>query len=335
MNLDLPLIWALIILLAVFMYVLLDGFDLGVGILFPTARNDGERDLMMNSVAPIWDGNETWLVLGGGGLLAAFPLAYAIIMPALYFPVLLMLIALIFRGVAFEFRFKATPSHRRIWDLSFTFGSVVATFSQGLVLGGFLQGFEVDGRDFAGGPFDWLSLFSVFVGAGLVCGYALLGATWLIIKTEGELQERFYRLARPLLFVVLGFIVLVSAWTPLYYPFIAERWFSWPNLLYLSPVPILTAALAALLQRALARRREIQPFVLSLGLFLLGYLGLGISLWPYAAPPSVTIWDAASTPSSLSFMLVGVLILLPIILFYTGYSYFVFRGKVRSGEGYH
>lgn len=335
MSLDLPLVWASILALGVFMYVLLDGFDLGVGILFPLGETDAERDVMMNSVAPVWDGNETWLVLGGGGLLAVFPLAYAVIMPALYFPVLLMLIALIFRGVAFEFRFKAPPRRRWLWDHSFNLGSVVATFSQGLVLGGFLQGFEVAGRDFAGGPFDWLSPFTVFVGLALICGYALLGATWLIIKTEGELQERFYRLARPLLLGVVLFIVAVSVWTPLKHPTIAERWFSWPNLLYLSPVPIVTALVALLLLRALRRRREVQPFVLSLALFLLCYLGLGISLWPYAAPPSITIWDAASDPSSQLFLLVGTLFLLPFILFYTGYAYFVFRGKVREGEGYH
>lgn len=334
MTLDLPLIWAGILALAVFMYVLLDGFDLGVGILFPFGKTDAERDIMMNSVAPVWDGNETWLVLGGGGLFAVFPLAYAIIMPALYFPILIMLVALIFRGVAFEFRFKAPPQRRWIWDHSFNIGSVIATFSQGLVLGGFLEGFTIKGRDFAGGIFDWLSLFAIFVGLALVCGYALLGATWLIIKTEGELQQRFYRLAKPLLAVVLAFIVVVSIWTPLTYPAIAARWFSWPNLLFLSPVPILTLACALLLVRALNHRREILPFVLSLGLFLLCYLGLGISLWPYVAPPSITIWEAASDPSSLLFMLIGTLILLPFILFYTGYTYFIFRGKVREGAGY-
>jgi cytochrome d ubiquinol oxidase subunit II len=211
---------------------------------------------------------------------------------------------------------------------------VIATFSQGLVLGGFLEGFTIKGRDFTGGTFDWLSLFAIFVGLALVCGYALLGATWLIIKTEGELQQRFYRLAKPLLAVVLAFIIVVSVWTPLTYPAIAVRWFSWPNLLYLSPVPILTAVCALLLVRALNHRREILPFVLSLGLFLLCYLGLGISLWPYVAPPSITIWEAASAPSSLLFMLIGTLILLPFILFYTGYSYFIFRGKVREGAGY-
>lgn len=334
MNFDLAHVWAVILAVAVFMYVLLDGFDLGVGILFPFVDSDADRDLMMNSVAPIWDGNETWLVLGGGGLLAAFPLAYAIIMPALYFPVLCMLVALIFRGVAFEFRFKARPHRRWIWNYSFTIGSVIATFSQGLILGAFLQGFKIEGRNFIGGAFDWLTPFSVFVGLALICGYALLGAGWLIIKTEGELQDRFYRYAKPLLGGVLIFIVAVSIWTPLRYPNITERWFGWPNMLYLAPVPILTALLALLLIRALRKRQEILPFVLTLGLFLLCYIGLGVSLWPYAAPPSITIWEAASAPSSLIFLLLGTLIMLPIILFYTGYSYFIFRGKVRSGEGY-
>lgn len=334
MNFDLAHVWAVILALAVFMYVLLDGFDLGVGILFPFVESDDDRDLMMNSVAPIWDGNETWLVLGGGGLLAAFPLAYAIIMPALYFPVLCMLIALIFRGVAFEFRFKASPHRRWIWNYSFTIGSLVATFSQGLILGGFLQGFKIEGRNFAGGAFDWLTPFSIFVGIALICGYALLGAGWLIIKTEGELQDRFYRYAKPLLAVVLAFIAAVSVWTPFQYPEITERWFGWPNMLYLSPIPILTVLLAVMLVRALVKRQEILPFVLTLGLFLLCYAGLGISLWPYAVPPEITIWEAASAPSSLIFLLLGTLIMLPIILFYTGYSYFIFRGKVRSGEGY-
>jgi cytochrome d ubiquinol oxidase subunit II len=335
MNFDLAHVWAVILALAVFMYVLLDGFDLGVGILFPFVDDDTDRDLMMNSVAPIWDGNETWLILGGGGLLAAFPLAYAIIMPALYFPVLCMLIALIFRGVAFEFRFKARSHRRWIWNYAFTIGSLVATFSQGLILGGFLQGFKVEGRHFVGGAFDWLTPFSVFVGIALICGYALLGAGWLIIKTEGELQERFYRYAKPLLVVVLVFIVAVSIWTPFRYPEITDRWFGWPNMLYLAPVPILTAILSVLLIRALIKRREILPFILTLGLFLLCYIGLGVSLWPYVVPPSITIWEAASAPSSLIFLLIGTLIMLPIILSYTGYSYFVFRGKVRSGEGYH
>ncbi len=331
---DLQMLWAAILAFAVFMYVLMDGFDLGVGILFPTARSEQERDIMMNSVAPIWDGNETWLVLGGGGLFAAFPLAYAIIMPALYFPILFMLIALIFRGVAFEFRFKAKGS-RWIWDRAFIFGSLVATFSQGLVLGGFLEGFDVRGRHFVGGAFDWFSPFGVVVGIALICGYALLGSTWLIIKTEGELQARMYAWAKPLALLMIGFIVAVSIWTPLAYPPLAERWFGWPDILYVSPVPVLTAAAAIALLAALRKRREVAPFVLSLGLFLLCYIGLGYSFFPYVVIPKFTIWQAASTQNALMFLLVGALIMVPIILVYTGYSYYVFRGKVRRDEGYH
>ncbi len=335
MALDLPLIWAAIIGVGVYMYVLMDGFDLGVGILFPFGQSETERDIMMNSVAPIWDGNETWLVLGGAGLLAAFPLAYSVILPALYFPILIMLIALVFRGVAFEFRFKAGKHSKSYWDHSFTIGSLLATFAQGLVLGGFIQGFQVEGRTFTGSAFDWLSPFSVFVGIALVIGYALLGATWLILKTEGELQERFYRLARPLLLAMLVCIAIVSIWTPLLNEDIARRWFTWPNLLFLSPVPLLTAAIAMLLIRSLYKRYEISPFVLSMGLFLLCYLGLGVSLWPYVIPPNISLWDAASPPESQGFLLIGVLILLPLILFYTFYVYYIFRGKVTQDIGYH
>lgn len=244
MAMDLTLIWAGLIAFAVFMYVLLDGFDLGVGILFPAAPDDRARDTMMNSVAPVWDGNETWLVLGGSGLLAAFPLAYAIILPALYFPVLIMLVALIFRGVAFEFRFKAETS-RPLWDRAFYGGSLLATFAQGVILGAFIHGFKIEGTIFAGGLFDWLSPFSLMTGLGLVAGYALLGATWLVMKTEGALQDWAYAWARRLLLAVLAFVAIVSLWTPLFDAEIARRWFSWPNILYLSPVPIVTG-LAAL-----------------------------------------------------------------------------------------
>jgi cytochrome d ubiquinol oxidase subunit II len=316
------------------MYVLLDGFDLGVGILFPFAPSDTDRDLMMTSVAPIWDGNETWLVLGGAGLFGAFPLAYAVILSGTYIPLLIMLIALILRGVAFEFRFKADTS-RHLWDKAFHYGSLLATIAQGLVLGAFVQGFEVQGRDFAGGMFEWLSPFALLTGVALVSGYALLGATWLIWKTEGELQSWAYRMATPLLLAVLGFVGAVSIWTPLMNPDIAARWFSWPNLAYLSPVPLVTALAAYTLYRALTRRREVVPFLLTMSLFLLSFLGLGISLWPHAVPPSITIWDAAAPPETQAFLIVGVGALIPVILAYTAFSYYVFRGKVRPGEGYH
>jgi len=332
---DLTLIWAGIAAFAVFMYVFLDGFDLGVGILFPFAPGGGhDRDVMMNSVAPIWDGNETWLILGGAGLFAGFPLAYAVLLPALYLPILIMLIALIFRGVAFEFRFKAQTS-RYLWTVSFSFGSVLATFAQGLILGAFIEGFEVTGRDFTGGFWDWFSLFGVMVGVAMIAGYALLGVTWLIWKTEGALQDWCYRLAPKILAAVVLFIAIVSIWTPLLHEQVRERWFTWPNLLYLSPVPLVTALVVAALYLSIRRRREVSPFVLSITLFLLSYIGLAISLWPYVIPPDITIWEAASPPEAQIFLLVGLVFLVPTLLAYTAFTYWVFRGKVKHGVGYH
>jgi cytochrome d ubiquinol oxidase subunit II len=331
---DLPLIWAAIIVLGVIMYVLLDGFDLGVGVLFPYLGSDADRDVAMNSVAPIWDGNETWLVLGGAGLFAAFPLAYAVILPGTYLPLLIMLIALIFRGVAFEFRFKA-DRHRHWWDRAFHYGSLFATLAQGLVLGTYIRGFEVAERGFVGSMFDWLTPFSVLTGLALISGYALLGATWLIMKTTGPLQARCFGFARALLLAVLVFVGIVSVWTPLLDPHIAARWFSWPNIAYLSPVPIVTAAVAWWLWRSLALGREVRPFVLTMVLFLLSFLGLGISLWPNVIPPHISIWEAAAPPETQAFALIGTVILLPIVLGYTAVTYYVFRGKVRPGEGYH
>jgi cytochrome d ubiquinol oxidase subunit II len=333
MTIDLTLVWAAIIAFAVFMYVLMDGFDLGVGILFPFAPREADRDTMMNSVAPFWDGNETWLVMGGGGLLAAFPLAYAIILPALYIPILVMLIALIFRGVAFEFRFKANTS-RHLWDKAFHYGSLTATFAQGVALGAFIQGFEVQGRDYAGGPFAWVSWMSLLAGLGLIAGYALLGAGWLVLKTEGALQSWAYKIAKPLLLAVLVTLAVVSVATPIAKADIAARWFSWPNIAFLSPVPLITLALAIGIWRALEKRREKRPFILTMGLFALSYLGLAISLWPKVVPPDITIWQAAAARESQLFMLVGAAILIPILLAYTAYNYWVFRGKVK-GEGYH
>ncbi|WP_207484691.1 cytochrome d ubiquinol oxidase subunit II [Arenibaculum pallidiluteum] len=329
----LTLIWTGICAFAVIMYVLMDGFDLGLGILFPFAPRDADRDLMMNSVAPIWDFNETWLILGGAGLFAAFPLVYSVVLPALYLPLFLMLIALIFRGVAFEFRFKARSS-RHLWDRSFHFGSLFATFAQGVVLGSLIQGIEVSGRNYAGGMLDWLSPFSVLTGIALIFGYALLGATWMIWRSDGELQQWAYRTARTLLFVVLAFVLVVSVWTPIADPGIRERWFSVPNIIYLAPVPVVTGLTALALLRALDRGREVAPFVLTMVLFLLSFMGLAISLWPHIVPPSITIWDAASPPESQVFLLVGMVFLIPTILLYTAYCYWVFRGKV-TGAFYH
>ncbi len=333
--LDFVPLWTVILGVGVFMYVLMDGFDLGIGILFRAAPGEEARDLMMNSVAPIWDGNETWLVLGGGGLLAAFPLAFAIILPALYFPILVMLLALIFRGVSFELRFKAGPAGRRRWNAAFHYGSVVATLAQGVVLGAFVQGFAVKGRQFAGGAFDWLTPFCLVTALGLLFGYALLGATWLIIKADGALQAWARRQAAWLTLAVLAAMAAVSVWTPFLDPRIAQRWFSWPHILFLAPVPIVTLAIAWLLWRTLERGAEFQPFFAAIGLFAMGYLGLAISLFPRIVPPSLTLWDAAASPRSQAFLVLGALFMLPVILGYTAWSYWVFRGKVRGDLGYH
>lgn len=333
----LPLVWAALIALAVAMYVIMDGFDLGVGILFNAAREENWRDRMMLSVAPVWDGNQTWLVLGGGGLLAVFHLAYAILMPALYVPVLLMLIALIFRGVAFEFRFKAEAS-KRLWDYSFHYGSLVATFAQGVVLGAFVQGFEVSGRQYAGGTWDFLTPFSLMTGLSLVLGYGLLGATWCIMKTTGDLELWARQMALRFLVGVIVAMGIVSLWVPFLGRDIEVRWFSWPNIAYLAPVPLVTAFTAWQLYRAIADNRTYRPFFLAIGLFLLGYLGLGISLFPYIVPPNLTIWQAANTVNSQLFALVGFAIVMPIMLANTGYAYWVFRGKVAEdiqASGYH
>ncbi len=331
---DLPTIWAGLLALAIFIYVILDGFDLGIGIVFPFLDDDDDRALAMNTVAPVWDGNETWLVLGGGGLMAAFPLAYAVVMPALYAPFIAMILALVFRGVAFEFRWR-DKAHERIWDRSFHFGSVLATFCQGLVLGAFVQGIEVEGRAYAGGWWDWLTPFSVMCGVALVAGYALLGATWLIMKTEGSLRDRAYRLARLTGVAMLVFIGIVSAWTPLLSPEIADRWFTFPQLLFVLPVPTLTAILAATLGWSLIKRRDAIAFPSAIGLFGLCFAGLGIGISPYIVPRAITIHEAAAPDSSLAFMLVGAVILLPLILAYTAYAYWVFRGKVDGKTGYH
>ena len=330
MVLDLVPLWAAILALAVFMYVLLDGFDLGVGMLFVLRRGASDRDLMITSVAPVWDFNETWLILGGGGLLAVFPLAFAVLMPALYFPVLVMLLGLVFRGVAFEFR-EVEGAHRGIWDRGFFWGSLTATFAQGVILGNFIQGFPVAGRQFMGSSWDWISPFPLLTGLGLVCGYALQGATWLVMKTEGDLQGWARKMAERFLWGVLLFIGLMSVWTPLADARIAERWFTLPNLFYFLPVPVLTLVLAVVLFRSLKQGRDLLPFLCSFGLF---FPGLVISLWPYIVPPSVTLAQAAVGPKAQAFLMLGTLFLLPVILAYVAWSYWVFRGKVKAGHGY-
>ena len=335
MGVDLAVIWALIIVFGLMMYVVMDGFDLGIGVLFYFIKDKEERDAMMNTVAPVWDGNETWLVLGGAGLFGAFPLAYSVILSALYLPLIFMLMGLIFRGVAFEFRFKARDAKRHIWDKAFIGGSLVATFFQGVVLGAFIDGIPVADNAYAGGSLDWLRPFPLFCGLALIIGYTQLGCTWLIMKTEGRLQRQMYDLARPLAYALLLMIVIISVWTPLSHPEIAHRWFSLPNLLFFLPVPVLVILGFFAVLREIARGATTTPFLLTLMVVFLGYSGLGISVWPNIIPPSVTLWDAASAPQSQGFSLVGALFILPFILGYSAWSYYVFRGKVKVGEGYH
>jgi cytochrome d ubiquinol oxidase subunit II len=335
MSIDLPLVWALIIAFGLMMYVVMDGFDLGIGLLFPLVPARQDRDVMVNTVAPVWDGNETWLVLGGASLLAAFPVAYAVILSALYLPLVFMLAGLIWRGVAFEFRFKADETHRPFWDKAFAWGSYIATFCQGMALGAFIDGFPVVKQTYSGGLFDWLTPFSLFTGAALLVAYGLLGATWLVMKTEDALQDRMRELAKPATVGLLAAIALVSIWTPLTHQAVAGRWFSWPGVLMFSPIPLLVLLAAVAIFRALQRRANAAPFVLVLFLLFLGYSGLAISLWPNIVPPQISIWDAASPPQSMSFTLVGAMLIIPCILGYTGWSYWVFRGKVKAGEGYH
>ncbi|WP_109441936.1 cytochrome d ubiquinol oxidase subunit II [Acinetobacter haemolyticus] len=332
---DLSLVWVGVIGLAILIYVIMDGFDLGIGILFPFFKDKLERDVMMNTVAPVWDGNETWMVLGGAGLFAAFPLAYSTILSAFYMPIILMVIALIFRGVAFEFRFKAGRT-RYLWDYAFLLGSVITGLLQGIILGAYIQGVETNQGIFSGGPFDWLTPFSVFTGIGVVIMYATLGCGWLILKTDHELQQKMYQLMPKLIILLLLIFIGVSLYTPLKQPEIAERWFTIPNLYYFSPVPILVVLFVYLILRACKQKQELKPFVYTLVLVFLAFSGFVISLWPNIIPPSVTIWQAASPYSSQLFTLIGALILIPIIMSYTILAYWVFRDKVRpNDEGYH
>jgi cytochrome d ubiquinol oxidase subunit II len=331
---DIPVLWAFIIAFAVFVYVVMDGFDLGLGMLFPLFPKKADRDVMMNTVAPVWDGNETWLVLGGGGLMAAFPLAYAVLMPALYTPMIAMLIGLIFRGVAFEFRWRTTRQ-RNLWDIAFAAGSLIAAMAQGVALGAILQGIHVEGRHYGGGWWDWLTPFSILTGLSVVVGYTLLGATWLVMKTEGELRDEAYRLSRRLLFAMIAAIVAVSLATPFLHIQYTHRWFTWPNMVLTAPVPVAVAGVTLLLLRSLASKQDYRPFFLTLALFGLSYAGLGISMYPYIVPQSITIWQAASPENSQIFMLFGVAILIPMILGYTAWAYYVFRGKVKPESGYH
>lgn len=335
MHFDLPTIWAFVIGFGLMMYVFLDGFDLGIGLLFPFIKDKHERDIMVNSVAPVWDGNETWLVLGGAGLLAAFPVAYSVILSALYGPILLMLFGLILRGVAFEFRFKATESHRPMWDKLFFVGSLMTTFAQGVAMGAVILGFQVENFEFAGGGLDWLSPFSLFTGFSLLFAYGLLGVTWLVIKTEHGLQKKMRSFIKPLTLLLSACMFIISIYTPMVNESVRDLWFNLSNIIYLAPLPIFTATFALLLMGAAHSKEEYRAFICALCMLFLGYLGLCVSLWPNIIPPSITIYQAAAPISSLKFTLVGVVLIVPVILIYTFWSYRVFRGKVVDTDGYH
>jgi cytochrome bd ubiquinol oxidase subunit II len=325
----LPLIFAGLLVFIVIMYVILDGFDLGIGILYPFTASEEERDHMMNSIAPVWDGNETWLVFGAAMLYGAFPIAYGLLLPILYMPIMLMLVALIFRGVSFEFRFKAERS-KPIWNWLFAISSVAAAFFQGVILGCFVQGFSMNEATLKLNA-NWLTPFSLLTGIALVCGYSLLGATWMVIKSAGELQEKMKHATKGLLVLVSLFLVFVSIWTPLHSSEIFNRWYSLPNFFLLSPLPILTAIMVILAWWSLTHGKEIMPFIFSIVIFLCSYCGIAISVYPYLIPHQITFWEAAAPNSTLLFILVGVVIMLPFLLGYTLYAYHVFRGKVSNG----
>ncbi|MFT9207185.1 cytochrome d ubiquinol oxidase subunit II [Acetobacter orientalis] len=332
----LPIIWAVILVAAITIYVILDGFDLGIGMLFAVERHEARRDVMVNTIAPVWDGNETWMVLGGATLYGVFPGAYSTLLPAFYLPIVLMLVALIFRGVAFEFRIMTRGTGReKLWDAGFMAGSGIAAFCQGAILGGVVQGIKVVDGAFVGGSLDWLTPFSVLCGVAVMCGYALLGATWLIWRTTDVLEASCRKWAKLLAIGLFVCIVAVSLWTPMLHAPYLRRWTEWPNIAFVAPVPLLVIALGFLLIIGLRRGHSKGPFLCALGWFFLCLSGLGITVWPYAVPPELTLWDVSSPPSSQFFQLVGTVILLPIILTYTVYSYRVFRGKVTEADGYH
>jgi len=327
------ILWACLVGLSIILYVVLDGFSLGVALLFPSTKDERERDLLMNSIAPVWDANQTWLVLGGGALFVAFPMVYGILFSALYIPLLTFIFGLIFRGVTFEFR--ANADRKQPWNRAFFLGSLVAVVAQGLTLGGFLSGTKVVEGQFAGDPLNWLNPFSLMIGIALIAGYILLGSTYLIIKTTGSVQEKAYGQAFWSALVVLGFQILVTIWTPIHYPSVLSNWFSSPRIYFIWTFPLLGLAAFFGLIRSIRSHREILPFFCSVVLFLAGYLGLVASIYPYAVPPTITFQEAAAQRETLRFTLWGVIIVLPLVLGYTVYSYSVFRGKVGKESYYH
>jgi cytochrome d ubiquinol oxidase subunit II len=329
---DLVLVWAALVAFAMILYILLDGISLGVGLLFPTAAGEEERNLMMESIAPVWDANQTWLVFGGGAIFAAFPVVYGVLSSALYLPLVTFIVGLIFRGVTFEFRAHST--RKKPWNQAFFFGSLVAVLSQGFTLGGVLTGIKISGHHFAGGAFDWLNPFSIMVGMALVPGYILLGAGYLILKTTGPVQEKARRQAFWSGMAVLAFMAVVTVWTPFHYPLVWTNWFSSPRIYFVWMFPLLGMFSAFSLRKSLTAQQEMTPLISAVGLFLSGYFGLATSMYPYAIPPTITLYEAASQPETLRFTLWGAVIVLPIVMAYIVYSYSVFRGKV-SPEGYY
>jgi cytochrome bd ubiquinol oxidase subunit II len=336
----LPVAFAAIMAFIILMYVILDGFDLGVGILFAVERDATHRDVMVNSIAPVWDGNETWLVLGGSTLYGAFPLAYSVVLPAVYPLVILMLMGLIFRGTAFEFRFRApTERLRRLWDWGFFGGSVVAAFCQGTILGALMQGTSVANRAYAGGPLTWFSPFALFCGVAVVTGYALLGATWVIWRASGPLQQSMRKYAWGLGVAMLGLFGVVGLWSPFLNPDFYHRWFVYPGIFATAVAPVSVFILAYFffthLRREDVAHHDKTPFFCALGWFVVSFGGLGYSIFPQIVPPSVDIWQAASPVPSEQFLLVGVLVMIPIIVCYNIFAYYIFRGKIESGAHYH
>lgn len=327
-------IWFFLLGFILVLYVVLDGFTLGVGILSLFAKNDQRRDVMMASLGSVWDANETWLVVFGGALFGAFPEVYGIVLQGLYIPITIMIFALIFRGVAFEFR--GHGRHKGRWNMAFGLGSTVGAAMQGIALGAVLGGIPVSGLQFDGSVWHWLSPFAVLTALGVVFGYTLLGATYLILKTEGDQQRRANRIAVIAAWLTVLVGIGVSVWTPLRLEYVAERWFSWPNVALLAPLPLAAAVCFAMLLRGLKRGFERSPFFWSVGIFLTSFGGLAVSLYPYLVPPAVTALDSASSSKTLVFMLTGIGILIPIMMVYNGYQYLVFRGKARVEEGdYH
>ena len=327
----LPQVWFAILALFLFLYIMLDGFDLGVGILSVTASSEERRSILMTSLSNIWDANETWLVLMGGSLFGAFPLAYSTILNALYIPIFMMIFGFIFRGVAFEFREQAT--RKLFWNVAFGAGSFLAALGQGFALGGVLAGIKVDEYGhFIGTSWDWLNLPSILVALTLIQGYVLIGSTYLVWKTTGELQQTHYKTAQIAAITTLIGAILITIATPIFYESARDRLFSQPLVYIFASIPVLGVILIWQLLQSLNEKAERTPFIWTILLFLLTFLGLALVVFPYIIPTEITIYQAAADPSSMVIMIIFIGALIPIMLFYNLYSYVVFRGKVTDGH---